>query len=156
MKRGRRIGIAFVFLVSMLFLSIPQDVAATAPYFAVCINFADYGDLDGDYTEDDILILFTCVIGDGYPSPKESDFLFTLTVPSGAQYYALVTVIGRYRVIRLALSWFDSALEQGWYNVQLDAFGYGIYGGYDYDTYDFDPPTEAGGGAPTGVAVTFW
>ncbi len=140
----------------MLFLSIPQDVAATAPFFIARIHSADYSDLDADTIEDDVLILFTCEIGDGYKSPTKSDFLFTLTLPSGIQYYALVTVYGRFREIRLALSWYDSALETGWYNVQLDAFGYGIVGGYAYDTFDFDPPTGTGGGGPTAVSVAFW
>lgn len=156
MKRGRRIGITLILVASMLFLSIPLDVAATAPFFEATIHFADYGDLDSDAEEDDVLILFTCTIGDGYKSPTKSEFLFTLTLPSGAVFYALITVYGRYRELGLALSWFDSALESGWYNVQLDAFGYGIIGGYDYDTYDFDPPTERGGGSPTSISVSLW
>ncbi|MHA2426355.1 MAG: hypothetical protein ACXAEF_16315 [Candidatus Thorarchaeota archaeon] len=154
MKRGRRIGITLVLVASMLFLSMPMDVAAVAPYFEVTINFADYGDLDSDATEDDVLILFTCTIGNGYKSPGKSEFLFTLTLPSGLTYYALITVLGRYREIRLALSWFDSAVEPGWYNIQLDAFGYGIIGGYDYDSYDFDPP-GTGVGDPS-ISVSFW
>ena len=32
--------------------------------------------------------------------------------------------------------------------------GYNIVGGYDYDTYDFDPP-GAGPGDPT-ISVAFW
>ena len=154
MKRGKRIGITLVLVASMLFLSVPTDVVAYAPYFDVTINFADYGDLDSDSTDDDVLILFTCVIGDGYKSPQESDFLFTLTLPSGQTFYALITVIGKYRVLRLALCWYEVAMESGWYNIQLDAFGYGIVGGYDYDTYDFDPP-GTGNGDPY-ISVTFW
>jgi hypothetical protein len=134
---------------------MPMDVAAVAPFFDVTINFADYADLDSDTADDDVLILFTCTIGNGYKSPSKSEFLFTLTLPSGATYYALITVLGRYREIRLALSWYDSAKEPGWYNVELDAFGYGIVGGYDYDTYVFDPPDGGGPADPT-ISVTFW
>lgn len=154
MKRGKRIGITLVLVASMLFLSIPMNVSAVSPYFMVEINYADYGDLDSDTTIDDVLILFTCTIGNGQKSPSKSEFLFTLTLPSGIQYYALITVYGKFREIRLALSWFDSAVESGWYNVQLDAYGYGIIGGYDYDTYAFDPP-GTGEGDPT-ISVAFW
>ncbi|MFW9847589.1 MAG: hypothetical protein ACFFF4_00510 [Candidatus Thorarchaeota archaeon] len=155
MKRGKRIGITLAIVASMLFLSMPMDVAAVAPYFDVTINFADYDDLDLDAAIDDVLILFTCTVGNGHKSPSKSEFLFTLTMPSGAQYFALITVLGKYREIRLALSWFDSAQESGWYNIELDAYAYGIMGGYDYDSYVFDPPSGGGPADPT-ISVTFW
>ncbi len=153
MNRMKRIGIALAFLVSTLLLSMPQGVAAS-PSFMVSIHEAYYADLDADAIEDDIIIYFSCFIPENTRQPGRSDFYFTLTLPSGHQHYALVTVLGKYSELRLALYWFDSAWEEGWYNVQLDAFAYGMRRGYAMDTYDFDPP-GTGNGDPS-IKVTFW
>ena len=154
MKRGKRIALTLAMCLSMLLLAIPQQVSAYTPTFAVTINDASYADLDGDNVEDDVLVFFTCFVRADYRIQR-SDFLFSLTLPSGITHYALIIVIGHYNELRLALSWYDSAWEPGWYNVQVEGYAYGIPGGYDYDAIDFDPPTGTGGGDPT-ISVSFW
>lgn len=155
MKRSKRVGISLLVCMSVLLLVAPNHVAAEKTGLALTINDAFYGDLDGDSLEDDVTILITITLGNDMKSPGKSDVYYTLTLPSGYQHLALVTVIGKYREIRLVLSWFDSAWESGWYNIKVDALIYGAPGiAYDADIYDFDPP-GTGNGDPT-IKVSFW
>ncbi len=155
MKTSKRIAILLVLGMTMLLLSTPQPIAASQLATTVTINDAFYADLDGDALEDDVSILITIRIGDGQKSPGKSEVYYTLTLPSGQQHRALVKIIGKYREIRLALSWFDAAWEPGWYNIRVDAFVYGVPGvSYDMAICDFDPP-GTGNGDPT-IKVSFW
>ena len=135
--------------------AIPGSVAATSPVADIYIDHASYCDLDDDELEDDVLIMFTCNVADKTKRPSHSEFYFTLTLPSGQQHFALVTVIGKYTTLRLALYWFDSAWESGWYNIQIDGLLHGRARGHTATDYDFDPPTGSGSGDPS-IKVMFW
>ncbi len=151
MTREKRMGIIIIVFMSVLLLSTPQGVSATHDKFEVVIEEASYGDFDNDTYEDDVVVIFTCRVLDGAKSPAKTDVYFTLTLPSGKQHFALVTIVGKYSEITLGMYWFNVATEPGWYNIAADAY---TYGGPDARTSDsdvliFDPPTGSGNGDPT-------
>jgi hypothetical protein len=77
-------------------------------------------------------------------------------LPSGIQYYVILSVIGKYRVLDLLMLWYDTATESGWYNVRVDAFGYyGYTTAFSTANLDFDPPTGKPGGEPH-VEIILW
>lgn len=149
MKYGNKARLLALALLPLIFLSMVQGVSAVSSRFQVTIENAYYADVDGDGQEDDVIIEYLCEVTEGYKSPSKTDFYFTLTLPSGAQLLAMVTLVGKFDTIRIRLTWFDSAWESGWYNVLIDALAFGgsVYG-YTTDSYDFDPPTGSGTGDP--------
>ena len=149
MARGLRIGITLLIFALSLSMMLPQEVTAVPKKFTVTIDSATYGDLDNDTVSDDVVVFFTAEVGTFTKSPKRSEFFFTLTLPSGHELYALVIVLGAYRSVQLEMHWFDCAWEAGWYNVHVEAWAFGVQGGYDTDSLDFDPPTNGGPGDPS-------
>jgi hypothetical protein len=132
--------------MSVLLLSTPQSVSATPNKFEVVIEHADYGDFDTDSYEDDVVIIFTCRVLEGAKSPAKTDVYFTLTLPSGQQHFALVTIVGKYTEISLGMYRFNVATEPGWYNIVADAYTYGgPKDGTDSDVLVFDPPGSGTG-----------
>ncbi len=149
MKRGKRVGVLIILLSMFFMLNSIQTASAALDWLDISINHAFYYDLDDDLSEDDILIDLTFEVRDGIKSPSTSDYIITLTLPSGFQYILILTIIGKYRIFEMTMLWYDTATETGWYNVRVDAFGYyGYSTGYSMADYDFDPPTGSGGGEP--------
>ena len=156
MKRGKRLGLLVVILSMFLMLNSIQTCSAAIDWLDISIDHAYYYDLDEDMAEDDILVDLTFAVKLGYKSPSISDYVITLTLPSGFRYILFLTIIGKYRELQLRMFWYDTATEPGWYNVKVEAFAYGGYSaGYSTTDYDFDPPTGSGGGEPY-IEILVW
>ena len=148
MMRGKRLSIFCTLLAILILLTRVPSVAASQNGLHVTIDHAEYCCLEADGIEDDILIDFTCTLSSSAKVSAKSDFYLTMTLPSGLQHLALITVIGRYNEIRLRVHWYNTAWEMGWYNLRIDAYTYGANRGYCTSTYDFDPP-KSGPGEPS-------
>ncbi len=148
MKRGRRYGLLALLSVIIFFGSV-QNVAALVDWVDISIDHAYYYDLDADGASDDVLVNMTCTVFAGIRNPQRSEYWIKLTLPSGLAFLVIIEVTGRYNCLVMSLRMYDTAIEPGWYNVQVDAYSYGIHKGHSRATYDFDPPTGQGTGQPT-------
>jgi hypothetical protein len=121
----------------------------------VTIDSAYYCALEDDGLENDVLIDFTCTIPTNAKVSAKTDFYLTMTLPSGIEHLALVTVLGKFNEIKVRVHWYDTAWEIGWYNLRIDAFTYGADRSYCLSVYDFDPP-KSGTGEPSVYAFVLY
>lgn len=147
MLRGSKAGILILFGILTLMFIVPS-ASATQNRLRVTIDQAYYCALEEDGIENDILIDFTCTIAANSKVSAKSDFYLTMTLPSGLEHLALVTVVGKYTEIRIRVHWYDTAWETGWYNLRIDTYTYGADRSYCTSVYDFDPP-KSGTGEPS-------
>jgi len=148
MTRGKRFSIFFILIALLAMVSFVPASSAAQNSLMVTIDHASYCALDADGIENDIVIDFSCTIPSNAKISAKSDFYLTMTLPSGFQHLALISVIGKFTEIQLRVHWYNTAWESGWYNLILDAYTYGLHGSYCTSIYDFDPP-KTGNGEPS-------
>ncbi|TFG29346.1 hypothetical protein EU527_15970 [Candidatus Thorarchaeota archaeon] len=148
MSRGKRFSIFVTLIALFALIAFVPECSAAQNNLKVIIDHADYCALEDDGIEDDILIDFTVIIPSNAKVSAKSDFYLTMTLPSGIQHLALITVIGKFTELKLRVHWYNTAWESGWYNLIIDAFTYGLHGSYSTSIYDFDPP-KTGTGEPS-------
>ena len=140
--------LAFVFAAFMAF--VPADAQAhmrneNDARLVVRIDEAYYTDYDGDGKEDDIVTVFRIFI------KQEADYCFNVEVeceietPSGIEFEYEFEIETQYG-FAATLVWLNTAIEPGWYKLEVEADA----GGYveDEDELVFDPPGKGGGEPP--------
>jgi hypothetical protein len=125
------------------------DYGDSGDSLIVSIESADYLDLDGDQMEDDILTEFTITVPSGYWIFQHTYIYCELVLPSGYYFNCMILLIGTYNTVSIDLAWYNTAIESGWYDFTLWAWGEG-YRAPDlgWDTVTFDPPTPGDQGDP--------
>lgn len=147
----RILTIILAFMVLSLFVG---EVQATGDVYSgdsliVSIESADYLDLDGDQIEDDILTEFSISVPKGDWVFVRTYVYCELVLPSGNYFNCLILLIGTYNSVTLTLGWFNTAIEPGWYDFTVWAWGSGPDApDLGSDWVVFDPPETGGGPAP--------
>ncbi|TXT57890.1 MAG: exported protein of unknown function [Candidatus Thorarchaeota archaeon] len=159
--KGRTIilGLVLIMAVSLLPSSV---VAYSSNSSLLSITHADYGDLDDDGADDDVITEARIGSLTGFPEFIICTVTFTLTLPSGANYTTDVVICGIYDVVDLTIEWYDHATESGWYKIHAEMESVTMLWEFSADAYViFDPPEEGPPGTPwvrvlVNNQVPFW
>ena len=138
----------FLIAISCILIGMNMGFGANSVSVSTTVNYANYGDFDGDGYEDDVYINVTIDLSGG--NVYNFDYYLTLTLPSGLSYtygYSFVTDYDRLVIHHYLMG---HATEPGWYDVDIDIIMKtgGIYHTAAY--YIFDPPGGQAGAGATG------
>ncbi len=143
-----------IIIIAMMLSFVTGNVQATStinttPSMVVSIQSADYLDLDGDNSEDDIMTEFMVEVPDGSWQTGWTILYLLLELPSGLSFRCNILVIGSYSTLILILGWYNTAIEAGLYTFSVAAYMLGnnvpLPG---FDNVMFDPPTPGDPGSP--------
>ena len=147
--------IILAFMVLSLFVGeVRADDDKSDDSLIVSIESADYLDLDEDQIEDDIIIEFTIEIPRGDWDFHHTFVYCELTLPSGYYFQGLILISGTYSSLSITLGWYDTAIESGWYTIDIWACGLGPDApDLGHDSLIFDPPTDGNPSSPPLIEI---
>jgi len=139
----KKFSIFLILLLSFTLVGGAGDVTVVPT-----IDYANYGDFDGDGFEDDVYINVTIDLSGA--NVYNFQYILTLTLPSGLFYTYQYTIVTDSNLV-LHHYLMDHATEPGWYDVDVDITM--KTGGIStaHAEYIFDPPGGgSNGGSPDG------
>ena len=134
MYRGKLASVTF--LTALMLLQIPT-AASAAPFIDVTITEAFYADADSNGVDDVIVNTHFALEGEIINAIQ---YLITLTLPSGRQFSYVVIILTTSTDFVVENTFWDHALESGWYTVEIYVKLGGFYNIMDSDQVVFDPP----------------
>jgi len=115
----------------------------------VVIKNAEYCDLDGDGSQDDIETAFRIKVLSDEVVFKKTEIYCFLTLPSGRAFVVGIAFKGAYLQLALVIGWLNVVTESGWYTFSTFCFLIGDSAIYcAYSSVAFDPPTGGDPGPP--------
>ena len=134
MYRGKLASVTL--LTTLMLLQIPI-AASAAPFIDVTITEAFYADVDSNGADDVIVKAHFALEGEIINAVQ---YLITLTLPSGRQFSYVVLILTTSTDFVVENTFWDHALESGWYTVEIYVKLGGFYNIMDSDRVVFDPP----------------
>ncbi|MHA1771081.1 MAG: hypothetical protein ACTSYL_12950 [Candidatus Thorarchaeota archaeon] len=142
------------FIIVFLIVITPARALTTnnpneATWFKVTATHAEYCDADDDGFADDIITVFDITVLDTDISFMTTYIYCYLYTPSGHAYGVALRAIGQYTYLSVAMAWYNTVTESGWYTfivyVEIPVNGYTYY---SMDGITFDPPAGGEPGPP--------
>ncbi len=144
LKPELRVLLLAVVVVSALAF-LPVDVSACSnEWLKVEVEYANYLDLDGDESQDDVLTVYELEIEERTTQMDKIVIQSDLVLPSGLTHSLLFEFEATSDEWLIIIGWFDVVTESGWYNIQVSVWFDGFKDlTLDYDEMTFDPPIDS-------------
>ncbi len=157
---AKRIHLLTLILTCLIFTLPIQptsayNISSTSDSTDARVIFAHYLDLDNDGNSDDILTITYIHVPYDY-QVVFANITSTLTLPSGQTFIYDLDYTGDFTYMILFVFWYNTALESGWYEIDVDILIH-YDGGVLHLTTSrvFDPPEGGDPGPPLmdGIAI---